>query len=90
MQFIKVKELNDKFANETVDIVGIVDKVDPSAVIQTREGKEVRAYFSLKSIHTEGTHALWGVQTLSQLCTILQLTSLHCIACMSVDMCEKC
>ncbi|EIE20436.1 replication factor-a protein [Coccomyxa subellipsoidea C-169] len=39
--FIKVKELNDKFANETVDIIGIVDKVDPSAVIQTREGKEL-------------------------------------------------
>lgn len=40
-QFIKVKELNDKYANETVDVIGVIDKVDPSAIIQTREGKEV-------------------------------------------------
>jgi len=41
LQFIKIKQLNDKFANETADVMGVVDRVEPTAVIQTRDGKEV-------------------------------------------------
>jgi hypothetical protein len=41
MQLIKIQELNDRFANEAVDVMGIVDRVEPSAMIQTRDGREV-------------------------------------------------
>lgn len=42
LQLIKIQELNDRFANEAVDVIGVVDRVEPSAVIQTRDGREVR------------------------------------------------
>ena len=41
MQFIKVKDLVDKFANESADVVGVVDKVEPAATITTKDGREV-------------------------------------------------
>ena len=42
-QFIKVKDLVDKFANESADVVGVVDKVEPAATITTKDGREVMA-----------------------------------------------
>lgn len=40
-QFVKVKDLVDKFANESADVVGVVDKVEPAGTITTRDGREV-------------------------------------------------
>ncbi len=40
-QLRKIVELNDMFANEAVDVLGVVDTVADSAMIQTRDGKDV-------------------------------------------------
>lgn len=37
------------FANEAVDVLGVVDTVADSAMIQTRDGKDVRTNTSILS-----------------------------------------
>ncbi len=41
LQFTKIKQVNDVHPNTVVDVMGIVDRVEPSAIIQTRDSREV-------------------------------------------------
>lgn len=41
VQLRKIGQLNDMYANEAVDVLGVVDTVADSAMIQTRDGKDV-------------------------------------------------
>ncbi len=41
LQFTKIKQVNDIMPNNMVDVMGIVDRVEPSAIIQTRDSREV-------------------------------------------------
>ena len=43
LQLKKIAQLIDMFANEAVDVLGVVDTVADSALIQTRDGKDVSA-----------------------------------------------
>ncbi len=41
LQLRKISDLNDMFANEMVDIMGVVDTVGDSSLIQTKDGRDV-------------------------------------------------
>ena len=44
LQLKKIGQLIDMFANEAVDVLGVVDTVADSALIQTRDGKDVSTH----------------------------------------------
>ncbi|CAL5229462.1 g12788 [Coccomyxa viridis] len=37
----KISDLNDMFANEMVDVLGVIDTVQDSAIIQTKDGRDL-------------------------------------------------
>ncbi len=41
LQLRKISDLNDMFANEMVDVLGVIDTVQDSAIIQTKDGRDV-------------------------------------------------
>ena len=41
LQLRKISDLNDMFANEMVDVLGVIDTAQDSAIIQTKDGRDV-------------------------------------------------
>ena len=55
-QLRKISDLNDMFANEMIDVLGVVDTAQDSAIIQTKDGRDVSLQLSLTGLYLQFQH----------------------------------